>query len=97
MTPAARCAATIVAVLTLASCSLIAPYPTAPSPAKTTDTGPRVAMCYNPAHTSAAQAREGAQTECPAGTVAEPADTDWYLQNCAMFLPAHTTFICTKK
>ena len=40
----------------------------------------------------AAQAE--AQKECPAGTTAEPVDTDYILNYCPLLLPAHATFVC---
>ena len=40
----------------------------------------------------AAQAE--AQKECPAGTTAEPVDTDYILNYCPLLVPAHATFVC---
>jgi hypothetical protein len=79
-------------------CSLIAPYPTAPAAHEAkapADAGPRVAICYNPLHSTLDQVRAQAQGECAAGTTPAPADTDYYLQNCPLLLPTRATFVCT--
>ena len=47
--------------------------------------------------TTLAEVQKEAQQECAAGTLAEPADTDWYLQNCPLLLPARATFVCAAK
>jgi hypothetical protein len=79
----------------LAGCGAFNPYPTVPSLATAGQAaGPRVAICYNGLTTSGAAAREQAQKECPAGTTAEPVDTDYILQYCPLLLPAHATFVC---
>lgn len=86
-------------LLTLAGCSALDPYPAPPraappgAPAGMT-AGPRVAICYNTLATSLAEVQRQAQQECSANTVAEPVETDWYLQNCPLLLPARATFIC---
>ena len=33
----------------------------------------------------------------PANTVAEPADTDWYMQICPLLLPPRASFVCTPR
>jgi hypothetical protein len=89
----------------LAGCSALDPYPTTPRPAqpgaaaplKRTPASPRVAICYNTLATTLPEVQAAAQQECSANTVAEPADTDWYLQNCPLMLPARATFVCTPK
>jgi hypothetical protein len=82
----------------LTACGALDPYPTTPRPAETGATpGPRVAICYNTATTSLAEVQKEAQQECPAGTAAQPADTDWLLQYCPLLLPTRATFVCTAK
>ena len=85
----------------LAGCGMLDPYPTPPRAAQPgAAPGPRVAICYNTLNTPLAEVQKEAQQECAAGTpntVAEPADTDWYLQNCPLLLPARATFVCRKK
>lgn len=81
----------------LVGCGMIAPYPTAPAAHEADqppDTGSRVAICYNTLHSTLDQVRAAAQGECSAGTTATPVDTDWYLQNCPLLLPARATFVC---
>jgi hypothetical protein len=81
----------------LPACGLIAPYPTAPlaaEPKAPADVGPRVAICYNPLHSTAEQTRDQAQQECAAGTTAARVYSDWYLQNCPLLLPERATFVC---
>jgi len=84
----------------LAGCSALDPYPTQPRAAPPGPTAPsavaseRVAICYNTLATTLAEVQTQAQQECPAGKRAEPADTDWYLQNCPLLLPARATFVC---
>ncbi len=85
----------------LAGCGALDPYPTAPH--NLTDPGatmPRVAICYNPMHTTADSLQPQAQQECTAGdprSVAVPAEIDWYLQNCPLVLPARANFTCVAK
>lgn len=86
-----------VALLGLAGCNLIAPYPTAPAAVAANDPGPRVAICYNPVHSTLQQVRALAQQECGVGGAAEPVDTDWRMDDCAVLLPTRATFICTRK
>ena len=95
-----RRAAALVLTLaaTLAGCGALDPYPTSPRAVQPgASSGPRVAICYNTLTTTLAEAEAEAQQECPAGTLAEPADTDWYLQNCPLLLPARATFVCRPK
>jgi hypothetical protein len=83
---------------TLAGCGALDPFPAAPRPAQPgAAPGPRVAICYNTLTTSLAEVEAEAQQECSAGTVAVPADTDWYLQACPLLLPARATFVCAAK
>ncbi|MGE5269895.1 MAG: hypothetical protein ACM3JG_09520 [Thiohalocapsa sp.] len=81
----------------LAGCSALDPYPTAPAAAPTGAIGHRVAICYNTLTTPLAAVEAEAQQECAAATprtIARPAETDWYLQNCPLLLPARATFAC---
>ena len=79
----------------LAGCSALDPYPTPPRAAQPgAPPGPRVAICYNTLTTTLADVAAQAQQECSPGTLAEPADTDWYLQSCPLLLPARATFVC---
>jgi hypothetical protein len=83
---------------TLAGCSALDPYPSAPRAAQPgAPVGPRVAICYNALATSLVQVQAEAQQECSANTLAEPVDTDWYLQACPLLLPARATFVCRTK
>jgi hypothetical protein len=85
-------------LLTLAGCSALDPYPAAPRAAQPgAAAGPRVAICYNTLTTTLAEVQTQAQQECGANTVAQPVDTDWYLQNCPLLLPARATFLCAAK
>ncbi len=95
-----RCAAALLLALAaaLAGCGALDPYPTAPRAALPgAAAGPRVAICYNTLTTTLTEVQAQAQQECAANTVAEPADTDWYLLNCPLLLPARATFVCTPK
>ncbi len=83
---------------TLAGCSALDPFPTTPRAAPPgAPAAPRVAICYNRLTTSLAEVQAEAQQECSANTVASPVDTDWYLQNCPLLLPARATFVCVAK
>lgn len=83
---------------TLAGCSALDPFPTTPrAAAPGAPTARRVAICYNRLTTSLAEVQAQAQQECSANTVASPVDTDWYLQNCPLLLPARATFVCVAK
>jgi hypothetical protein len=82
----------------LAGCGALNPYPTVPrAPQLGQPSGARVAICYNGLATALAAVQAEAQQECPAGTVAEPVDTDFYMQNCPVLLPARATFACLPK
>jgi hypothetical protein len=83
---------------TLAGCGALDPYPAAPrAPQPGAPAGPRVAICYNTLTTTLAEVQTQAQQECAANTLAQPVDTDWYLQNCPLLLPARATFVCRAK
>jgi hypothetical protein len=82
----------------LAGCGAVDPYATvarAPQPGQ--PTGQRVGICYNGLRSSLERVREEAQRECAAGTVAEPVDTDWYMEICPLLVPTRATFVCTAK
>ncbi len=82
----------------LAACGGLDPYATAPRAAQPGQpAGARVAICYNTLTTSLAEVAAEAQRECTAHTRAEPVDTDWYLQQCPLLLPARATFVCKAK
>jgi hypothetical protein len=86
------------AVAMLAGCGALNPYPTVPRAAQPGQPpGPRVAICYNGMAAAATAVQAEAQQECPAGTLAEPVDTDWYMQNCPVLLPERATFVCSSK
>ena len=86
------------AAVILAGCTALEPFPATPRAAPPgAATLPRVAICYNTLSTPLADVRAEAQRECAADTVAEPADTDWYLQHCPLLLPARATFVCAPK
>ncbi len=82
----------------LAGCGALGPFPTAPRVAQPGQpAGARVAICYNTLTTPLAKVQAEAQSECAAGTVPEPVDTDWHLQNCPLLLPARASFVCTPR
>jgi hypothetical protein len=88
----------LIGAATVACCTALDPFPTAALVAQPgASAGPRVAICYNTLSTSLAEVQAEAQQECGANTVASPIDTDWYLQNCPLLLPARATFVCTAK
>lgn len=88
----------LLGALALAGCGVFSPYATYPSPVQPGQpAGPRVAICYNGLKTSYDAAREAARKECPAGTAAEPVDTDYFLQYCPLLLPARATFACAQE
>jgi len=90
--------AALLLIATLAGCDALDPFPTAPRTAQPgAPAAPRVAICYNRLATSLAEVLAEAQAECSANTVAAPVDTDWYLQNCPLLLPARATFVCMAK
>ena len=85
----------LIGAVTLAGCSALDPYATVPPPLPPgAATVPRVAICYNKLKTLLPEVQKEAQQECAADTVAEPAGTDWYLQDCPLLLPARATFVC---
>jgi hypothetical protein len=59
--------------------------------------GQRVGICYNGLRSSTAQVQAEAQRECAADTLAQPVDTDWYMETCPLLLPSRATFVCTAK
>jgi hypothetical protein len=93
-----RFAAAALGLGLLAGCGALEPYPTAPllAPAGGPP-GQRVAICYNTLTASLAEIQAAGQHECPAGTAAEPADTDYHVQNCPLLLPGRATFRCAPK
>ena len=89
-------AALLVAILS--GCGALEPYATvarAPRPGQ--PTGQRVGICYNRLRSTLAQVQAEAQRECAPNTLAEPIDTDWYMETCPLLLPARATFVCTTK
>jgi hypothetical protein len=97
MTPLAG-ALLLLGAAALAGCNLLDPYPTTARSAQTGQpAGTRVGICYNTLTKTLAEVREQAQRECAADTVAEPVDTDWYLQTCPLLLPARASFVCVAK
>lgn len=96
--PLAPLALALIAAATLAGCGALDPYPTVPRAAQRGQAaGARVAICYNTLSTTLGEVQANAQRECAADTVATPVDTDWYLQNCPLALPARATFVCAPK
>jgi hypothetical protein len=88
----------LVGAAPLAGCNLLDPFPTVARGAKTGQpAGERVGICYNTMTTTLPEVREQAQQQCAADTVAEPVDTDWYLQTCPLLLPARASFVCVAK
>jgi hypothetical protein len=82
----------------LGGCNLLDPFPTTARGAQPGQpAGERVAVCYNSMTTTLAEVREQAQRECAANSVAEPVDTDWYMQTCPILLPARASFVCLSK
>ena len=95
-------ALTLAGAAALTACGALDPYPTYPLVASSPGAGSRhhVAICYNSLSTTLPAVRAAAQQECAADnprSVAEPVDTDWYLQNCPLLLPARATFVCAKR
>ena len=97
--PLSLSALALLAAAILPACDALDPYPTYPATAAAgAAPGHRVAICYNTLKTTVAQVQAAAQQECAIDnrqTVAKPVDTDWYLQNCPVLLPARATFVCT--
>jgi len=90
-----RAALILLLLTSLGGCGAIDPYPTVPRAAQPGQpAGQRVAICYNTVKSTLAQVQTEAQRECAANTVAAPVDTDWYMQNCPLLLPARATFVC---
>ena len=82
----------------LGGCGSLDPYATLPRAVHPGQpAGPRVGICYNGLRSSAAQVQAEAQRECAANTLAEPVDTDWYMETCPLLLPSRATFVCTAK
>ena len=81
-----------------AACNLLDPFPTTARGARSGQpAGERVGICYNTMNTTLPEVRDQAQGACAANTVAEPVDTDWYLETCPLLLPSRASFVCTKK
>ena len=89
----------VAALVLLAGCSALEPYPVYPRAAETgeVDAGPRVGICYDTLVSSLAEVERAAQEECAPETVATYSSTDWYLQFCPLLLPARATFVCAPK
>jgi hypothetical protein len=90
---------TAAAILAAGGCSALTPFATSPLPVPkgVTEPGPRVAICYNGMKTSQEQVQLLAEAECDSGSVAEPVDTDYRLDNCPLVEPARATFVCKPK
>ena len=88
----------LLAAATLAGCGFLDPYdvpPRASQPGQ--PAGQRIGICYNTLHSSLPQVQAEAQQQCAANTMAQPVDTDWYMDACPLLLPARATFVCTPK
>ena len=74
------------------------PFPTAPRAAQPGAPSRSAGrdLLQQPRTPRAPRYRPQAQQECSANTVAAPVDTDWYLLNCPLLLPARATFVCTQ-
>ena len=94
-----RLALTSAVVVTLTGCSALQPYPTYPADALPgeTDTGPRVAICYDALVSTLDEVQTAAQQECATNTEATSVRTDWQMQYCPLLLPARATFVCAPK
>jgi hypothetical protein len=93
-----RGAALLLLAAVLGGCGTLDPYATVARPVHPGQpTGPRVGICYNGLRSSSASVQAEAQRECAAGTLPEPVDTDWYMENCPLLLPSRATFVCTAK
>ena len=92
-------AAPLVVGIALAGCSALQPYPTYPAAALPgeTDTGPRVAICYDALVSTLDEVRTAAQRECAPDTEVSSVGTDWYMTYCPILLPARATFVCAPK
>ncbi|MGE0258820.1 MAG: hypothetical protein AB7H71_16060 [Alphaproteobacteria bacterium] len=96
MTARAGASLALLVAMALAGCGrAFGPYSTYPALATPGQpAGTRVAICYSALTTTRDAAQAEAQKECPAGTTAEPVDTDYFLQYCPLLLPARATFAC---
>jgi len=94
-----RLALTSAVVVALTGCSALQPYPTYPADALPgeTDTGPRVAICYDALVSTLDEVKTAARQECAANTEAASVRTDWQMQYCPLLLPARATFVCAPK
>jgi hypothetical protein len=82
----------------LCGCGALDPFPTVPRPPEPgAAPGQRVGICYNGLNTSLSEAQRQAQQECAANTIAEPADSDWYMQACPLLVPTRATFLCAPR
>jgi hypothetical protein len=90
--------AIVLLAATLGGCGAVDPYATlsrAPRPGQ--PAGQRVGICYNGLRSDPVQVQAEAQRECAVNTLAEPVDTDWYMETCPLLSPARATFVCAKK
>ena len=93
-----RAALLLIAAAALGGCGSLGPYATLPhTAAPGQPAGQRVGICYNTLRSTPAQLQAEAQRECAANTLAEPVDTDWYMENCPLLLPARASFVCAAK
>ena len=93
-----RLAIAVLLAAILAGCGALDPYATVPRGFQAGQpVGPRVGICYNRLRSTPAQVQGEAQRECAANTLAEPVDTDWYMETCPLLSPARATFVCTAK
>jgi len=91
-----RRAATL--LLLAASLSSCAPYATLPRGFQAGQpVGQRVGICYNGLRSSPAQTQAEAQRECAPDALAQPVDTDLYMETCPLLLPTRATFVCVAK
>jgi len=93
-----RAVALLLLAAALSGCGAVDPYATlarAPQPGQ--PPGQRVGICYNGLRSSPAQIHAEAQRECAANTLAEPVDTDWYMDTCPLLLASRATFVCIAK
>ncbi len=92
----------LIGAAALAGCGdALDPYPTVPrTKLSGLSIGHRIGICYNRLATPLAAVQTEAQQECAVDyphTVAEPAETDWLLQNCPLLLPERANFVCAAK
>lgn len=95
----ARLLSALLLAAIVAGCTALNPFPTGPLAADPKDKNPgvRVAICYNPLKTPSEKLQELGQAQCVGGTVAEPVDTDYRLDDCPVLAPARATFVCKPK